>query len=176
MWDRRSSMNRGGALAMAMLIWLQWAGSALAAEPEKQGAAPDKADFGEVRQEMRELGRALSRYGMQQRDKALERGQTALDALDRRMQKLEEAIENNWEEMSEAARKHARETMRELRRQRQVLAEKYGALKNSSEGAWEQMREGFPDGLSTLNEAWERSIQEFRKEFETGDGQDGIML
>ena len=155
-------------LAMAMIICLP--GIGLAQNVEQ---APDEASFEDVRREMRELGRALGQYGAEQRDKALERSKPALEDLDRRLDALETSIENNWDEMSQAAREASREAMRELRRQRVELAEKYGALKSSSAGAWEQMREGFLDAFSVLNEAWEKSIQEFR---EAQDSQDGVTL
>jgi chromosome segregation ATPase len=137
------------------------------------GAATGEASFEEVREEMRELGQALGRYGAEQRDRALERARPALEDLDRRLDALEKSIEENWDEMSQAARERSRRAMRELRRQRVELAEKYGALKSSSAGAWEQMREGFLDAFSVLNEAWEKSIEDFR---ERGDAQDEVTL
>lgn len=171
-------------LAMAMIICSAWTGSAqnvehgpdaapVEAPDEIPGEASVEASFKEVRKEMRELGQSLGRYGAEQRDKALERSKPALEDLDRRLDALEKSIENNWDEMSQAARERSRQAMRELRRQRVELAEKYGALKSSSAGAWEQMREGFLDAFSVLNEAWEKSIQEFR---EKQDARNGVTL
>ncbi|SMP65811.1 hypothetical protein SAMN06295888_11327 [Desulfonatronum zhilinae] len=167
-------------LAMAMIICSAWTGSAQNVEHGPDAVpveAPDEtsveASFEEVRKEMRELGQALGRYGVEQRDRALERSKPALEDLDRRLDALEKSIENNWDEMSQAARERSRRAMRELRRQRVELAERYGALKSSSAGAWEQMREGFLDAFSVLNEAWEKSIEEFR---EQRDAKDEVKL
>ena len=164
-WNRTLGLV---VLAMAMIICSPWTGLAQNVEQE-----PDEASFEDVRREMRELGQALGRYGAEQRDRALERTRPALEDLDRRLEALEKSIVENWDEMSQAARERSRQAMRELRRQRVELAEKYGALKSSSAGAWEQMREGFLDAFSVLNEAWEKSIQEFREE---QDAQDGVTL
>ncbi|TVR00545.1 MAG: hypothetical protein EA399_04155 [Desulfovibrionales bacterium] len=163
-------------LALAMLIWLPGGAQVHAVEPEAPSATPEEVEFDEVRREMRELAQALERYGAEQRDKALERSRPALEALDQRLKELEDALEKNWDEMSEAARERSRQALRELRRQRIALAEKYGALKSASEGAWEQLREGFLDAFTTLNEAWERSIQEFQEGAEEGDAQERLTL
>ncbi|WP_152555218.1 sll1863 family stress response protein [Desulfonatronum thiodismutans] len=159
-------------LFMMLLAGIPWVCSAQSGAANS-GTAPGEASFEEVREEMRELGRALGRYGAEQRDKALERSRPALEDLDRRLDALEKSIEENWDEMSQTARERSRRAMRELRRQRVELAEKYGALKSSSAGAWEQMREGFLDAFSVLNEAWEKSIEEFR---ERPDAQDEVTL
>lgn len=161
LWSRKSFVV---LLALAMVICLPWSGLA---QNDVQEA--DEASFEQVREEMRELGQALGRYGAEQRDKALERSRPALEDLDRRLDALEKSIEENWDEMSQAARERSRRAMRELRRQRVELAEMYGALKSSSAGAWEQMREGFLDAFSVLNEAWEKSIEEFREQREVKD-------
>ncbi|WP_052813278.1 hypothetical protein [Desulfonatronum thioautotrophicum] len=172
-WTRKMSM---ALLALAMLIGLPGVAQVHAVEPETSSAASEEVDFDEVRREMRELAQTLGQYGAEQRDKALERSQPALEALDRRLKELEDALEKNWDEMSEAARERSRQAMRELRRQRIALAEKYGALKTASEGAWEQLREGFLDAFGVLNEAWERSIQEFQEGAEEGDAKDRLTL
>lgn len=164
-WKRMAGMI---LLVMGMILSSAWIVLA-----QNDGYSPDEAALDEVRREMRELGQALGRYGAEQRDKALERSRPALEDLDRRLDALEKSIENNWDEMSQAARERSRQAMRELRRQRVELAEKYGALKSSSAGAWEQMREGFLDAFSVLNEAWEKSIEEFR---EKQDAQDEVTL
>ncbi|PTN35318.1 hypothetical protein C6366_11255 [Desulfonatronum sp. SC1] len=155
-----------------LLAGMPWVCSAQSGNANS-GTAPGEASFEEVREEMRDLGRVLGRYGAEQRDKALERSKPALEDMDRRLDALEKAIEENWDEMSQAARERSRLAMRELRRQRVELAEKFGALKSSSAGAWEQMREGFLDAFSVLNEAWEKSIEEFR---EQRDAQDEVTL
>lgn len=160
-----------GALALAtlaVLAFLPWGELVRDAhglqEAQKVQGAPDSTDFDEVRREMYELGQALGKYGSGQRDKALDRSRKALEALDHRLEALEQSIEDNWDEMSEAARERSRQAMRELRRQRVVLAEKFGNLQSATESAWEQMRKGFLDAFSVLNDAWEKSIEEFQKD------------
>ncbi|GAB6061057.1 hypothetical protein JCM31598_41740 [Desulfonatronum parangueonense] len=115
---------------------------------------------------MRELGDVLTKYGAEQRDKAVQQAQPALESLDQRLDNLERSIKSNWDEMSEAARERSLRAIQELRRQRIDLAEKYGSLKQSSEGAWEHLRKGFMDAYLVLNEAWANTVREFQKETE----------
>ncbi|WP_459939407.1 sll1863 family stress response protein [Desulfonatronum parangueonense] len=129
-------------------------------------AGPDEASFEDVRREMRELGDVLTKYGAEQRDKAVQQAQPALESLDQRLDNLERSIKSNWDEMSEAARERSLRAIQELRRQRIDLAEKYGSLKQSSEGAWEHLRKGFMDAYLVLNEAWANTVREFQKETE----------
>lgn len=126
----------------------------------------DETTFEDVQREMRELRQALREYGVDRRDKAIERSQSALEALDQRLEKLEASVKKNWDAMSVSARERSEASLRELRRQRIELAEKYGKMKIVSEEAWESIRTGFLGVFSSLNESWENTLRELQKFFD----------
>ena len=63
--------------------------------------------------------------------------------------------------MSEAARQQARETMKDLQRKRNDLAEWYGGMKHSSAAAWEEVKKGFAESYDTLKQSFERAREKF---------------
>ena len=141
-----------GAGILALLLGVAVAGSSAAAED------PDSA--AEVKRETSELLQALKSYGAEQRDEALQRSGAALDRLDRRIDALENRMLEQWEEMDEAARVRARDSLRALREQRTRVAEFYGSMKSGSAKAWGEIRQGFTNAYQALHDAWEQSEQD----------------
>ncbi|MFO7604729.1 MAG: hypothetical protein R6W72_00310 [Desulfurivibrionaceae bacterium] len=117
-------------------------------------AANDKS-LKEVRKGTRELLQTLKSYSAKQRDKAIKESRAALKDLDGRIESLEEHIDKNWDEMDKAARQKARASLKTLRTQRNKVAELYGAMKNSSAEAWDNMKEGFSDGYQELYDTYQ---------------------
>ena len=103
----------------------------------------------------------LQQYTAEQRDQAVKEAEQALEKLDRRIDELETRVDNNWDNMTQAARKKARASLKALRKQRNELAEWYGSFKNSSAGAWEQMKKGFSDAYQSLSDSWEKALREY---------------
>nr|WP_305906472.1 hypothetical protein [Methylomarinum sp. Ch1-1]MDP4519157.1 hypothetical protein [Methylomarinum sp. Ch1-1] len=81
--------------------------------------------------------------------------------LDQRLNRLETRINNNWDQMDEAARIKARSTMKALRQKRIELAESFGSWKTSSASAWEHMKEGFSEAYQDLQKSWNKAKTEF---------------
>jgi small-conductance mechanosensitive channel len=124
-------------------------------------AAADKTSTADIRQETAELLQALKNYGVEQRDEALARSRAALDNIDRRIAALEAQMLEQWDDMDQAARQQAHDSLQALRDQRTRVAEWYGSMKSSSAGAWGHIRQGFSTAYQALHEAWEKSEQEF---------------
>lgn len=114
----------------------------------------DSATAGDIQQETRELLDALASYGADQRDKAVEKTAAAMEALDKRIDTLQQRIDDNWDDMSAAARQKSRESLKALRKQRIAVAEWYGALKSGSADAWERIKTGFSDAYEAFTDAW----------------------
>jgi len=108
----------------------------------------------DVKQETQDLITKLKGYTAEQRDEAVKQTEQALQKLDNRIDALETRIYNGWEKMDKAARDDAQASLKELRKQRIVLAEWYGSLKNSSASIWEQMKKGFSDAYQAVVDAW----------------------
>ena len=115
----------------------------------------------EVKKETRDLLKAISDYSIDQRDEAVRRAKESLDILDKRIDALEASIDENWDKMDAAAREKARASLKALHRQRTLVAEWYGSLKNSTGEAWGHMKKGFSDTYKALSDAWAKSVKEF---------------
>ena len=124
----------------------------------------DRVTAQDVKKETQALISTLKQYTADQRDKAVKSAEQALKKLDGRIDELEERVDNNWDKMSAAARQKARANLRTLRQQRNELAEVYGGFKNSSAGAWEQMKKGFSDAYQAMSDAWEKARGEYESD------------
>ncbi len=126
------------------------------------GAPPeDHATAAEVRQEVDAALKAIASYSAGQRDAALAKAKDALQKTDTRIEQLQREIDQNWQDMSEEARKQARETLRTLQKQRIEIAEWYGELKSSSANAWDEIKAGFAKSYEDLETALEKARQKF---------------
>ena len=123
-----------------------------------------KSSMQDVKKEVSEAADAIKRYSVDQRDAALSKAQTVMDALDDKIDKLEASIHKNWEKMDQATRRQAQAALDNLKMQRKKMVESYVALKHSSAGAWEQVKKGFADSYEDLDDAWQRAKEEFQDE------------
>jgi TolA-binding protein len=117
----------------------------------------------DIKKETQELINTLQRYSVEQRDQAVKEADKALEKLDGRIAKLERRIDNNWDQMTQAARQKAQTSLKTLRQQRIKLAEWYGSFKHSSADAWKEMKKGFTDAYKTMSDSWGKAIREFDK-------------
>jgi DNA repair exonuclease SbcCD ATPase subunit len=124
-------------------------------------AAGGKPTMENVEKQVGEAADAIKRYSADQRDEALSKAKAAMDALDAKIDKLEASIRRNWEKMDQATRRKAQAALDELKRQRKRMSESYGALKQSSAGAWEHVKNGFADSYEDLRDAWQKAKDEF---------------
>lgn len=121
----------------------------------------DHATAAEVRQEVDAALKAIASYSAGQRDAALAKAKEALEKTDTRIEQLQRDIDQNWQHMSEEARKQARETLNTLQKQRIEIAEWYGELKGSSANAWDEIKAGFSKSYKDLETALEKARQKF---------------
>ncbi|MGA8261870.1 MAG: hypothetical protein WB783_16790 [Arenicellales bacterium] len=102
---------------------------------------------------------SLRSYSAKQRDKALEAGKKTLDAMDERIDKLEAWTSEHWSTMSTEARKKSVETLDEMRRQRNKVAEWYGGMKHSSAEAWDGVKQGFINSYDKLQSIYSNATR-----------------
>ena len=118
----------------------------------------------DVKKETKQLINTLQQYTVDQRDQAVKEADQAIKKVDRRIDALESRVDNDWDQMTQTAREKTRANLKTLRRQRIELAEWYGSFKNSSEGAWEEMKKGFSDAYQAMSDSWEKAKSEFDTE------------
>jgi len=108
----------------------------------------------EVRTEISQAMDAIAAYSEQERDQALAEAREALNRLDAEIERREQALRENWAEMSNAARETAEARLRDLRQARNRLGERYGALQSGTSNAWDELKTGFSDAWTAFSEAW----------------------
>lgn len=118
----------------------------------------------DVKKETQELINTLGQYTAAQRDEASKQAKQAIERLDQRIDALESRIDDNWDEMAQPVRQNARANLKALRKQRNELAEAYGAFKNSSASAWDHLKSGFSNAYQSVHDAWEKAEGEFDSE------------
>lgn len=137
---------------------------------QAQGKKPNKDDVEtqEMKKEWSEAVETLKKYSASQRDEALSQAQQTLAAMDRRIEQLQTGAENQWQSLSKTMREHHEDTLRNLRRDRNELAEWFGGMKYSSDNAWEEVKQGFINAYGTLSDSFNRA----RSEFSESDNKD----
>ena len=108
----------------------------------------------DVRTEISEAMHAIAAYSEQERDQALAEAREALNRLDAEIERREQALRENWAEMSDAVRETAEARLRDLRQARNRLGERYGALQSGTSNAWDELKTGFSDAWAAFSEAW----------------------
>jgi len=121
----------------------------------------DQTSRAEVRKEIDEALQAIGSYSAEQRDAAVAKAQETLAKTDAQIDQLQQRIDKNWQQMSQATREEARKSLKTLQQQRTKIAEWYGGLKHSSASAWEEIKKGFSKSYSDLEKSLDKASEEF---------------
>ena len=124
-------------------------------------ASSQKTTIEDVQKETQKLLNTIKDYSADQRDDAVRDIQGALESVDNRINALEDRVDQRWDKMTKPAREATRANLRALRKQRNQIAEWYGAMKNSSDNAWDHVTQGFSNAYQDLSKSWEKAEQEF---------------
>jgi ribosomal protein S20 len=108
----------------------------------------------EVRTEISQAIEAIAAYSEQERDEALAEAREVLDRLDAEIAEREQALRENWADMSAAAQETAQARLQELRDARNRLGERFGALEAGASAAWDELKDGFTSAWSAFSDAW----------------------
>lgn len=118
----------------------------------------------DIKSETKVLIKTLGRYTDTQRDEAKQTAEKAMIKLDSRIETLENRIDKNWNNMTQATQKQAKENLKALRQQRNELAEWYGGFKHSSSSAWDDVKQGFSGAYQSINSALDKALNEYEKD------------
>jgi len=108
----------------------------------------------ELKAEISEAMEAVAAYSEQERDQALTTAREAMTRLDAEIERREQALRENWADMTETARDEASDRMADLREARNALSERYGALKAGTSSAWGELKAGFADAWTAFSGVW----------------------
>jgi DNA anti-recombination protein RmuC len=143
-------------MVFLLFVCLMFAGISFA--DQKAG---DNRGQEEVNQKVKDALEAIKSYSVQQRDEALKKVKVAMDAVDARIQDLEDRIKTKWSQMDQTTREKAKATQQSLRKKRLELAEWYGEMRQSSSKAWDHVKKGFLDSYDSLSKAFDKAVKEF---------------
>ncbi len=124
-------------------------------------ARADDAARKDLSKKVEAAAEAIKNYTLAQKDEAIKSAKATLEDLDARIKQTEDRLDKEWGQMDQAARDTSRTSIRNLHEQRTELADWYGQLKQSSEVAWERVKQGFIDSYGVLR----ASIVKLQKEF-----------
>lgn len=133
-------------IAFALLLFV------LTATPVS--ADNDQPTLEELSKNAQALTDKLQDYTDAQREDAIRSISKTLKALDKRIDALDSELEENWDDMSEATRENAKESLEALQAQREKVAQWYERLKDSSSIAWSSVRKDFSDAYEAFSDAW----------------------
>jgi hypothetical protein len=151
------------AMLAAVLVAMVAPSASRASQLAHENRSDRAPDLQQVQRDWSRASRTLMRYGVAQRDEALVRGRKLLDEMDVRLDALEAQTQRDWSELDRAAREQRRETLRELRRQRNRVAQWYGGMQHSSAGAWDHVKRGFVTAYGELDNAFVKAAKEFER-------------
>ena len=100
-------------------------------------------------------------YTAAQRAEAIQASKTTLATLDAQIANIERKYEQEQSQWTEAAREQAKTAMKNLREQRNAIAEWYGALRHSSDSAWDNVKNGFVGAYRKLTDAFDKAENRF---------------
>ncbi|OOV88366.1 hypothetical protein BTA35_0202295 [Oceanospirillum linum] len=115
----------------------------------------------DIRQETADVVETLQAYTEDQQQEAVQTARQVMQRADERINQLEAQIDNRWDQLSKPARKETQAALRELRQERNQLSEWYGSMKESSKGAWSEMRNGFNKAYQSMSDAWQDAQEEY---------------
>lgn len=127
-------------------------------------AAPtetDKATTQDLKEKVTDTVRTFKKYSIEQRKEAVKKAKDVLGDLDAQIERLESELNKKWDQMDQAARKKTMDALTAVRKQRNAVAEWYGALKHSSSKAWEEVKQGFVKSYQDLRDAFKKAQRGF---------------
>lgn len=115
------------------------------------------------KQEMKEAAEAIAEYSVEQKDAATSKAREMMNDLDNRIDSIEKRMAENWDGLKQSTREQYRETLKTLRKKRNILSEYYGSLKHSSKDAWQEVRDGFAKSYNQLVLSWQQAETEMQQ-------------
>lgn len=147
-------------IVLGCMVLLSMAPVVLAAQQ-----ANEKTSAADVKEKATATYESLKKYTLEQKDEAVAAADEKLKELDTRIAQIQKDLDERWQQMSEATRKKTQESLQELHKEREKVAEWYGGMRHSSAQAWETVKKGFADSYDRLEE----SLIKAKKDFESKD-------
>lgn len=112
-------------------------------------------DLEHVKQQAMELKQSVLTATETQRQALVKEAEAALANFDARIERLENNITENSEDMSASAKEYANEMMSTLTRQRDELGQWFNSLQVESEKAWDEVIYGFSRAYDEFYDSWQ---------------------
>jgi hypothetical protein len=104
---------------------------------------------------------ALKDLTAEQRDEALGQAKDTIEQLDEKINDLQQNLYGRWDQMDQSTRDKTRHLLDTLSRERNQVAQWYGAMMQSSAQAWKDVKEGFMKSFTDLNASFQKAQEEY---------------
>lgn len=103
---------------------------------------------------------AVKEFSSENKENTLEKVDTALSHLDKRIEVLEDKIQNKWHDMDSHARVEAQNSLEVLRKNRVRVANWMIELKASSSETLSDIKAGVSGAFSALQDSWKNTEED----------------
>ena len=126
------------------------------------GDSEEQTGLQDVKEKASETAQGVKDYAGDQKNKFMNEAEKELEDINDQVDKIEKKMESNWDEMDQAARQRAKETLAALKEKQKALSEKLSELKENSAEAWKDAKTGFQDSY----EALKKSLNDAREQLQ----------
>lgn len=130
-------------LLVALQAPAQQQDSATVESARKQRAAQERTEREDMQREVEEAARAIGAYSAGRRDQALARSREALDAMDRRIQRMNDELSREAQRQHAQAQAERDRQAADVRARRAKLERQYREMEASNANFWAQTRDAF---------------------------------
>jgi septation ring formation regulator EzrA len=125
---------------------------------EKSGTKVTSAD---VKKEAKEAIETTKAYSLQQKEEYQKQMEAKLQDFDREIQSLQDKVKSGASALKEDSIAKFNQSMEELSKKKQAVAEKLNELKSESGKAWEDTKSGVDNAMDELGKAYDRARSHF---------------
>ena len=115
----------------------------------------------DVKKEAKEAIETTKAYSLQQKEEYQKQMEAKLQDFDREIQSLQDKVKSGASALKEDSIAKFNQSMEELSKKKQAVAEKLNELKSESGKAWEDTKSGVDNAMDELGKAYDRARSHF---------------
>ncbi len=122
----------------------------------------EKSTAENLQQEVSETAESIKKYTVEQRDEAVAEAKKQMNELDARIEHWQNQLDAKRDQMSQSAQENWQASIKNLQEQRNKLSEWFGGMKHSSVDTWENIKKGFSQAYSSVENSLQKAQEKSR--------------